>query len=72
MTSRAEISNYAGGDEKFTNFLVKVDAAVEARVGMGIFDLADYAWRDAFDDHGENIDEESLKELVTDFIQECS
>ena len=71
MTSRAELSDYASGDQKFTDFLVKADAALEARIGMGILDIADYAWRDAYEDSGLEIDDQSMKELIDDVINEC-
>lgn len=41
--------DYAGGDKPFAKWLGAVDALVEARVGLGIFDLEDFMWRDAFD-----------------------
>jgi len=44
---RAE--EYANGDQGFADWLRKVDAAVMARVGVGVFDLPDFLLRDEYD-----------------------
>lgn len=39
-----------GGDPKFADFMRKVDAHVKALAGVSVMDLADFCFRDAFDD----------------------
>lgn len=48
ITERAK--EYAGADRLFAAWLSKVDAEVERRSGVSVFDLSDYCLRDAFDD----------------------
>jgi len=45
-----DYKDYAGGDNDFESWLRAVDALCVAKVGLSIFDLGDYLWRDAFDD----------------------
>jgi hypothetical protein len=40
---------YAHGDRGFAGWLLVADALCRRRVGVSIFDLADWAWRDAYD-----------------------
>jgi hypothetical protein len=41
--------SYADGDRGFAAWLLVADALCTRRVGVSIFDLADWAWRDAYD-----------------------
>jgi len=50
-TSRRDLEEYGGADEKdFIDWLVAADRIVEKRTGVGILDLPDWNWRDAYDD----------------------
>lgn len=40
---------YAGNDERFALWLRQADLQAARRLGIGIFDLADWTWRDAYD-----------------------
>jgi hypothetical protein len=40
----------ANGDHAFALFLAAADWHARKRLGLSIWDLADYTWRDAFDD----------------------
>lgn len=42
--------DYVGGDPKFYAFMKKVDAAVNAKTGLSVMDLADYDFASAFED----------------------
>lgn len=46
----ARIKRYGGADALFEAWLAKVDARVEARCGLGLFDLADVPMRDWYFD----------------------
>jgi hypothetical protein len=41
--------SYAGGDRGFAGWLLIADALCMRRVAVSLFDLADWAWRDAYD-----------------------
>lgn len=41
---------YAGDDASFGVYLAVCDQVCLTIAGVGIFDIADYAWRDAYDD----------------------
>lgn len=41
--------DYAGGDEHFALFLAVADSKCQRITGLGVFDLEDYLWRDAYD-----------------------
>ena len=41
--------DYAGGDRGFAGWLLVADALCRRRVGVSLFDLSDWAWRDAYD-----------------------
>jgi hypothetical protein len=41
--------NCAGGDRGFAAWLLVADALCLRRVGVSIFDLSDWSWRDAYD-----------------------
>lgn len=45
----ADWMSYAGGDERFALWLFMCDKRVVAIVGLGLRDLSDWGWRDAFD-----------------------
>jgi hypothetical protein len=46
-----DILEYAGGDEEFASYLDEANRLCERRLGgLGILDLPDYCWRDAYDD----------------------
>lgn len=54
MASRTkdEFLEYAGGDQAFATWLEAVDESFMEKtggLGLGIFDMADYNWRDSFD-----------------------
>ncbi|MEJ3741798.1 hypothetical protein WEI85_00650 [Actinomycetes bacterium KLBMP 9797] len=40
----------ADGDQGFAAWLLVADVTCLRRFGMSIFDIADWAWRDAYDD----------------------
>jgi hypothetical protein len=42
--------NYAHGDAEFALWMALVDHNLARKVGLGLFDLADWPMRDAFDD----------------------
>jgi len=42
--------DYAHGDRGFAGWLLVADATCVRRLGVSIFDLSDWAWRDAYDD----------------------
>jgi hypothetical protein len=47
----AEIKDtYAGGDAEFALWLSLIDFRLQKSVGIGLFDLADWPMRDAFED----------------------
>lgn len=39
----------AGGDERYALWLLIADAGCARRIGVGIFDLADHTWADAYE-----------------------
>jgi len=41
---------HAGADRDFAGWLLVADALCIRRVRVSIFDIADWAWRDAYDD----------------------
>jgi|GEM_PF-5348853 len=41
--------DYAHGERGFAGWLLVADALCRHRTGVSIFDLADWAWRDAYD-----------------------
>lgn len=43
------IRDYAGDDERFGLWLALANQSAARRLGISIFDLADYSWRDDFD-----------------------
>ena len=45
-----EHRTYAGDDREFAVWLYVTDRSCRARIGVSIFDLADFCWRDHFDD----------------------
>jgi hypothetical protein len=57
----ADALDYAGGDDRFALWLHLVDKRCRTVFGIGIFDLEDWTWRDAFDDGS------SPKEALADF-----
>ena len=48
--SGAEHLRYANGDRNFAAFLLVADATAFKTIGVSIFDLPDFCWRDAHDD----------------------
>lgn len=54
---------YCGGDTAFAAWLQLVDDCIMDQLGVGVFDLTDYMWRDAYDD------ERSPADAVDDFIE---
>lgn len=44
------VSQYAHGDERFGVWLYLVDRVLTGMIGVGLFDLADWNIRDAYDD----------------------
>ncbi|WP_018589036.1 hypothetical protein [Salinispora arenicola] len=57
---------YANGDREFAAFLFVADNQLRRTIGVSIFDLADYCWRDAYYD-GMSPDE-ALKAATTEGI----
>lgn len=53
---------YAQGDEHFALYLLLADNRCRRAIGMGIHDLGDYEWRDAYEDG------RPLREAVLDCI----
>jgi hypothetical protein len=45
-----EYLSCAGGDREFAAWLLVADVICRRRVGVSIFDISDWAWRDAYDD----------------------
>ena len=45
----ARYLDYAGGDRGFAAWLLVADALCLRRVGVSIFDLSDWSWRDTYD-----------------------
>jgi hypothetical protein len=45
----SRVAQYDGGDERFGLWLALVDARIVRRVGIGLFDLADWNMRDAYE-----------------------
>lgn len=43
-------ATYPAGDESFAGWMQKVDAAIEAKVGLVALDLADQPYRDWYED----------------------
>ena len=56
-----EALSYAGGDTQFAAWLERADSHCQKKTGvLGIFDMPDRCWRDAFDakaDPKEEVDE---------------
>jgi hypothetical protein len=44
------MASYAGDDDRFGWWLKLTDLAVQKRIGLGLFDLADWTLRDLYDD----------------------
>ncbi|HET8659174.1 MAG TPA: hypothetical protein VFM55_09270 [Micromonosporaceae bacterium] len=44
-----EYLRYASGDRGFAAWLLVADAICTRRLAVSIFDIADWAWRDAYD-----------------------
>ncbi len=45
----ADWLNYAHGDERFALWLYLANTRCMRMAGVGVFDLADHCWRDAYD-----------------------
>ena len=45
----AGFEEYCGGDCLFMQWLSEVDILLEAKIGLGVFDIADKMWRDEYD-----------------------
>ncbi len=45
------LREYAGGHSGFYTYLRIANARIVRRVGVGLLDLADRCWRDAYDGH---------------------
>jgi hypothetical protein len=48
-TTLRRVGEYDGGDDRFGLWLALVDARIVRRVGVGLFDLADWNMRDAYE-----------------------
>jgi hypothetical protein len=59
-----EIVDYAGGDLRFALWLYLVKKRCVTVLGLGIFDLEDWRWRDAYDAGS------SPKEAFADFRED--
>ncbi|MEV6925502.1 hypothetical protein AB0M46_13530 [Dactylosporangium sp. NPDC051485] len=49
----AEHLKYADNDRKFAAWLYMADYGCRRRAGVSIFDLADFCWRDQYDDEAD-------------------
>jgi hypothetical protein len=47
--NRADLIEQAGGDVRFALYLYLVDRVMCRKIGLGHRDLADYTWRDAYE-----------------------
>ena len=45
-----QLREYAGGDLRFATWWLMVDRACMRKIGLTTHDIADYTWRDAYDD----------------------
>lgn len=55
---------YGGGNRDFAAYLALCDRICSRLIGVGIFDIADWNWHDAFDG------EQSPREAVTEALSE--
>lgn len=62
---RMRVAQYDGGDERFGVWLALVDRRIARAVGIGLFDLADWNMRDAYDS-GTSPREGALEALRSD------
>jgi len=58
------LEEYAGGDKEFQAWLEKIDRGLVRRFGIGLLDLPDWHWHDAYQDEVE------WPQAMIDFIQE--
>jgi hypothetical protein len=65
LASLSHIREYDGGDERFGVWLALVNARLTRGVGVGLFDLADWNMRDAYED-GMSPREAALEALRND------
>jgi len=56
--------NERGNDMSFEEFMKKCDATVSNRLGLGVYDLEDWAWMDAYED------EFTPTEAVNQFLED--
>lgn len=59
-----DLKDYAGNDEGFRRWLKTVDNILTAQTGIGVLDLADMNYRDAYDD------EVTAREMAGDVLDE--
>lgn len=55
----------AGGDKDFALWMMLADGRVARRIGLGMFDIADWTWADAFES-GTSPDEAAVEALSAD------
>jgi hypothetical protein len=63
----ADIRQYVGSapeDESFRKWLRECNALLTKRLGLGLFDLPDWAWRDAFEDGAKP--KEAVEDMTSD------
>jgi len=63
-----EYLNYAGGDEKFADWLRRLDQLADHFFGASIFDLVDYSWRDVYESGDDP--QQALRDAVADGLLE--
>ena len=44
------LDDYAGGDERYAAWLILCEISCSRKIGLGIFDLSDWTWADAYAD----------------------
>ena len=49
FTRAANFEEYCGDECVFMMWLSEVDILLEAKIGLGVFDIADKMWRDEYD-----------------------
>ena len=58
------VRDYCGGDLRFGVWLYLVDKRCRTVVGLGVFDVEDYRWRDKYDSG------DSPKEALDEFLDQ--
>jgi hypothetical protein len=64
IPANKSVVNYAGEDKRFALWLYLTDKRCLTQLGVGIFDLEDWHWRDAYDSNS------SPKEALAHFVED--